>query len=108
MNSKTKEEPWRTLYIRLLTTPINDDDFLKNSQALQDLIDAGFMRGRLINVNHGNGAGGSINGITFRGRLFAEEQIKIIKAESMWGRIKSGAGLLVGWLAGVLSALIAA
>ena len=74
--------------------------------AIDDLIVAGYMGGH---VNRGTG--GKIievesSGPTIAGRLFAEEQQDILDKKSVWGRIKSGTGIFVGWVAGIISAVI--
>jgi hypothetical protein len=107
MKNKTKDESWRSRYIRLLMSPLDRiEGSTEDLQAFEDLVDAGFMRGTMVHDSVGDVAAGSIRGVTLHGNLFAEEQMKIIMAESIWGRIKSGVGLSVGWLSGVLSAVI--
>jgi hypothetical protein len=76
-------------------------------QALEDLIDAGYLRGKAVfDAGAGSVRGAVLRGATLAGRLFAEEQQEILDDRSLWGRIKSGSGVFIGWLSGLISALI--
>ncbi len=108
-----QHDAWRRLYIRLLTEepkPWSDSDpdrIVLEGGAIEDLQAAGYMGG---NVDRDLLSGVIIKvvstGPTLAGRLFAEEQQDILDKKSPWGRIKSGTGLFVGWLAGIISAVI--
>lgn len=74
--------------------------------AIADLVDSGYMRGSVIRDNEGDVAGTSTSGPTLASRIFADEQKEILEKNSLMGRIKSGAVLFIGWLAGILSAVI--
>ena len=75
-------------------------------EAIEDLVDAGYMRGTVIPGPDGTPHASSTRGPTLAGRIFAEEQQEILDKKSLTGRIKSGAVLFIGWLAGILSAVI--
>ena len=78
--------------------------------AINDLVDARYLRGTVITKPDGSVHCTSTNGPTLAGRVFAEEQQAILDKTSFWGRIKSGAvvavGWFLGWLSGIISALI--
>ena len=110
MKKRKKGEGWRERYIRLLTTELESKEVLSEDdkvdlEAIDDLIKAGFFNGK-IHRSHDGGIFGTTNGPTLEGRIFAEEQQAILDQKSVWGRIKSGAGLSIGWLAGVISSLL--
>jgi hypothetical protein len=110
--SNKQHDSWRRLYIRLLTEEMKAwDDLTPEERVLElgvieDLIDAGYMSGKVNKDASGTPKSASIRGPTLAGRIFAEEQQDILDKKSLWGHIKSGAGLLTGWLAGIISALI--
>jgi hypothetical protein len=107
-----QHDAWRRLYIRLLTseleawTDLSSDRIDLEGGAIEDLIGAGYMGGKV----HRDGAGkiGFIqsSGPTIAGRIFAEEQQDILDKKSFIGRIKTGTGLFVGWVSGIISAVI--
>jgi len=107
---------WRRLYIRLLTEELRPwDDMTPEERALElggieDLVDAGYMAGHVTKDASGIPAAASIRGPTLAGRIFAEEQQDVLDRASLWGRIKSGAGIafgwFFGWITGIISALI--
>ena len=51
-------------------------------------------------------AGAIVRGPTLAGRVFAEEQQEHVRSKSLWGRIKSGSTIFIGWLLGIISAVI--
>ena len=103
---------WRKLYVRLLTEELDDWNNVSPADrdlglgAIEDLVDAGYMAGRVIKDASGIPAAATIRGPTLAGRIFAEEQQDILDKKSLKGRIKSGTGLFVGWLVGIISSLI--
>ena len=110
MKKNRKDESWRERYIRLLTIPLEGKDELSEEdkvdlEAVDDLITAGFFNGK-IHRSHDGDLFGSLNGPTLEGRIFAEEQQQILDQRSLWGRIKNGAGVSIGWIAGVISSLL--
>ncbi|HEU6447608.1 MAG TPA: hypothetical protein VFV23_04135 [Verrucomicrobiae bacterium] len=110
--SNKQHDHWRRLYIRLLTEEMRPwDDLTPEERTLElgvieDLVDAGYMSGSVIKGGDGIPAAATTRGPTLAGRIFAEEQQDILDKKSLWGHIKSGAGLFIGWLAGIISALI--
>jgi hypothetical protein len=68
------------------------------------------MAGHVTKDASGIPAAASIRGPTLAGRIFAEEQQDVLDRASLWGRIKSGAGIafgwFFGWITGIISALI--
>ena len=106
MKKRAGDDSWRKRYVRLLTEPFNpegaDDEDL---DAFEQLIDSGFIDGQFSRTHDGKPYGHT-KGTTIAGRLFAEEQQEIISNNSLWGRIKSGSGLFIGWLAGVISSVL--
>ena len=103
---------WRKLYVRLLTEELDDWNNVSPADrtlglgAIEDLVDAGYMSGHVIKDASGIPAAATIRGPTLAGRIFAEEQQDILDKKSLKGRIKSGTGLFVGWLVGIISSLI--
>jgi hypothetical protein len=107
---------WRRIYIKLLTEdprPWNDmSDAERKLQmsAIEDLVAAGYMSGKVNKDTTGTPCNAAIHGPTLAGRIFAEEQQEILAKKSVWGQIKSGAGFafgwVFGWLGGFISALI--
>ena len=89
-------EPWTDL------TPEHVDELYR----IDELIQAGYMRGEVLRDGRGEPCSSRTEGPTLAGRLFAEEQQDILDKKSLWGRIKSGAVLFIGWVAGMLSAVI--
>jgi hypothetical protein len=110
MKNKKNDDSWRVLYLRLLREVDDRDD---NSpeltqdelKYLKELCDEDFIYGK-IEASHDGELFGWADGLTLKGMLFAEEQQKFIYDRSLWGRIKNGAGVSVGWLAGVLSSVV--
>jgi hypothetical protein len=111
-NKRSKKESWRQRYVRLITeTPASETELtpelLEDLQAIQDLIDAGYLRGEAIeDASVGYVTGAIVRGPTLAGRVFAEEQQEHIRSKSFWGRIKSGSTIFIGWLSGIISAVI--
>jgi hypothetical protein len=110
-NPKKRSDFWRRLYIRLLTEDMKPDDLPPDELALElgaieDLVDAGYMSGHVIKDATGFPAAATIRGPTLAGRIFADEQQEIVDKKSLMGRIKSGAVLFIGWVAGIVSAVI--
>ena len=110
--SNKQHDSWRRLYIRLLTEEMRPWDKLTTEErslelgVIEDLVDAGYMCGSVQKDVGGIPQGASTRGPTLAGRIFAEEQQDILDKKSLWGHIKSGAGLFIGWLAGIISAVI--
>ena len=110
MKKRKKNEAWRDLYLRLLrdVDQRRDDSpglWQDELKYLKELCDEDFIYGKIEGAHDGDLYGWT-NGLTLKGRLFAEEQQKIIDDRSLWGRIKNGAGVSIGCLAGVLSSLV--
>ncbi len=104
---RKNDEAWRLLYIRLLTEDLGEDEAKPaDLQGFSDLIDAGFMKGRALTNSLGEIVGASVQGPTLQGRLFAEEQQRLISEGSVWGLIKKGTGLGVGWISGFASSVL--
>jgi hypothetical protein len=109
---RPKKETWRQRYVRLITeTPVEETELtpelLEDLQAIQDLIDAGYIRGHAIeDASVGYVTGAIVRGPALAGRLFAEEQQERVRAKSVWGRIKAGSTIFIGWLSGIISAII--
>jgi len=102
---------WRRAYIRLLTEepePWTDltPEHIEELERIDELIQAGYMHGHVVRDAGNSPKFSSTRGPTLAGRIFAEEQQDILDRNSLCGRIKSGAGLFIGWLAGIISALI--
>jgi hypothetical protein len=110
--SNMEHDAWRRLYIRLLTKELVPWDGFTQEKidleggVIEDLIVAGYMGGRVIRGGDGKIGQVMSNGPTIAGRIFAEEQQDILDRKSLWGHIKSGAGLFIGWVGGILSAVI--
>jgi hypothetical protein len=109
---RAKKESWRHRYVRLIReTPASETELtpelLEDLQAIQDLIDAGYLRGEAIeDASVGYVTGAIVRGPTLAGRVFAEEQLEHIQSKSFWGRLKSGSTIFIGWLSGIISAVI--
>lgn len=111
-NPKKMSDFWRRTYIRLLMEDIRSWDDMNDGErslelfAIKDLVDAKFLDGHV--VEDATGIPQIASGIrtTLAGRIFAEEQQDILDKKSFWGRIKSGTGLFIGWMSGIISALI--
>jgi hypothetical protein len=107
-----QHDTWRRLYIKLLTSELEPwdgwsaDRIALEGGAIEDLIVAGYLGGKVTRDAAGVIAFVVSSGPTLAGRLFAEEQQDILDKKSLWGRIKSGTGLFVGWVVGIISALI--
>src|SRR5437773_1612513 len=104
--SRKKTESWRERYIRLITqTPASETELtpelLEDLQAIQDLIEAGYLRGKAMeDASVGYVTGAVVQGPTLAGRVFAEEQLEHLRSKSLWGRLKSGSTIFIGWLSG--------
>jgi hypothetical protein len=111
-NKRPKNESWRQRYVRLITeTPASEaeltPELVEDLQAIQDLIDAGYLRGQAIeDASVGYVTGAIVRGPTLSGRIFAEEQLEHIRSKGLWGRLKSGSAIFIGWLSGIISAVI--
>lgn len=114
-SQRNTSESWRTRYIRLLTDgpetwDAEPGDFTDEQklelEAIADLVDFGYMRGRAVRDVNCDVVSAATYGVTLSGRLFAEEQADLLKRRSLWGRIKAGGVLFIGWLSGILSAVI--
>jgi hypothetical protein len=107
-----QHDSWRRLYIKLLTSELEPwvgwgaERIALEGGAIEDLIVAGYLDGKVHRDAAGVIAFVESRGPTLAGRLFAEEQQDILDKKSLWGRIKSGTGLFVGWVAGIISAMI--
>ena len=75
-------------------------------EAIEDLVGAGYMRGEVSLGQDGIPETATTRGPTLAGRIFAEEQQEILRAKSLCGRIRSGSVAFIGWLSGILSALL--
>ncbi len=111
IKKSSQKDVWRREYIRLLTEesePWTDltPEHVEELERIDELIQAGYFQGQVIRDINGDPKASSTSGPTLAGRIFAEEQQDILDSKSLWGRVKSGAGLFIGWLAGILSALI--
>ena len=110
--SNKEHDSWRRLYIRHLTEDLKPWENLSAEEKtlelgiIEDLVDAGYMVGKVNKDTTGIPQSAEIRGPSLAGRIFAEEQQDILDKKSLWGHIKSGAGLIIGWLAGIISALI--
>lgn len=109
--AKTTSDFWRREYIRLLTQPCEPwtdltPEHLEELERIDELIQAGYMRGQVVRDINSVPQGSRTEGPTLAGRIFAEEQQELLDSKSLWGRIKSGAGLFIGWLSGIISAII--
>ena len=111
-NANSQHDFWRRQYIRLLTEEMKPWDELASEErtlelgVIEDLINAGYMEGKVIMGAGGIPAAATTRGPTLAGRIFAEEQQDILEKKSLWGRTKAGSSLFIGWLAGIFSALI--
>lgn len=111
-SKRPTKESWRQRYVRLIKeTPASETELtpepLEDLQAIQDLIDAGYLRGLAIeDASVGHVTGAIVQGPTLLVRIFAEEQLEHIKSKSFWGRLKSGSTIFIGWLSGIISAVI--
>jgi hypothetical protein len=107
-----QHDVWRRLYVRLLTEEISDwnnvspGDRVLGLGAIEDLVIAGYLSGKVQKDTTGIPQFATIRGPTLAGRIFAEEQQDILDKKSLKGRIKSGAGLFAGWLVGIITSLI--
>ena len=104
-----KQDSWRRRYIWLLTerltaeTPLSSEDF----QAIADLIKQRYLRGTAqYDASLGRFTGAVIEGTTLAGYIFAEEQREILRSKTLWGKTKSGSAIFIGWLSGIISAII--
>jgi hypothetical protein len=111
MRHKNKQDSWRRLYVRLLTEPINTDSLdghalILELNAIDDLIKAGYMIGKVNRDTAAIPLSSTVRRITLSGHIFAEQQQDILKSKSTWGIIKSNSTIFIGWLAGIISAII--
>jgi hypothetical protein len=112
IKANSQHDFWRRQYIRLLTEEMRPwDDLSPDEQSLElgvieDLVAAGYMAGTVTKDTSGIPKSASTRGPTLAGRIFAEEQQDILDKKSLWGRAKAGSTLFIGWLAGIISALI--
>jgi hypothetical protein len=111
IKTSKQSDIWRRAYIRLLTEeaePWTDltPEHIEELERIDELVQVGYMHGHVIRDAGGSPKSSSTKGPTLAGRIFAEEQQDILDRKSLWGRIKSGAGLFIGWLAGIISAVI--
>ncbi len=116
MKKSSKSDFWRREYIRLLTehessgsTEASTDptpEHIEELERIDELIQAGYFTGEVIRDSAGSPSAASTSGPTLAGRIFAEEQQEILDKKSLWGRVKAGSALFVGWVAGIISALI--
>jgi hypothetical protein len=97
---------WRRLYIRLLTEEMKPWDDLTPEErtlelgAIEDLVDAGYMAGKVSKDASGIPAMATIRGPTLAGRIFAEEQQDILDKKSFWDMSNlAQACSSAGWLA---------
>jgi hypothetical protein len=111
-NAKKRSDFWRRLYIRLLMEDIRSWDAMTSEDralelgAIEDLVDAGYMVGSVVKDTSGIPQAATIRGPTLAGRIFAEEQQDILDRKSLWGRVKAGSTVFIGWLAGIISGFI--
>jgi hypothetical protein len=111
-SKRPKKESWRQRYVRLITETSASEteltpELLEDLQAIQDLIDAGYIRGQAIeDASVGYVTGAIVRGPTLAGRVFAEEQQEHIRSKSVLGRLKSSSTIFIGWLSGIISAVI--
>jgi hypothetical protein len=104
-----KRSSWRRRYIRLLTEPVTSETKLttEDFQAIADLIKNGYLRGTAqYDAAVGQFTGAVIEGVTLNGYIFAEEQREMLRSKSWWGRLKSSSTIFIGWLSGIISAVI--
>ena len=106
MKNKKGDESWRRRYIRILAEDFTTEGATREDlEACEQLIDSGFIDGKASGTLDG-GLFVIVKGTTVMGRLFAEEQQQILAERSFWGRIKSGSGLFIGWLVGVVTSVL--
>ena len=102
------------MYVRLLTEDMRPWDGMSKEErelelgAIEDLIEAGYMAGRVISGASGIPEAASVRGPTLAEKNLAEEQQEVLERKSILGRIKAGSVLFIGWIFGVFSATIAA
>jgi hypothetical protein len=115
LKARKKPDFWRKLYIRLLLEEAEEvkpwDDLTQEDRelelgAIEDLVDAGYLAGSVNKDASGIPKSAQTRGPTLAGRIFAEAQQDILDKKSIFNRIKSGAGLFVGWVSGIISAVI--
>jgi hypothetical protein len=112
MIGSNQHDFWRRLYIRILMDGVRPTDKLTKDElalelgAIEDLVEAGFMASKVHKDASGIPVLANTRGPTLAGRIFAEEQQDILDKKSIFGRIKSGTGLFIGWLSGIISAII--
>ena len=111
-SKRPKKESWRQRYVRLITETSASEteltpELLEDLQAIQDLIDASYIRSQAIeDASVGYVTGAIVRGPTLAGRVFAEEQQEHIRSKSVLGRLKSSSTIFIGWLSGIISAVI--
>ena len=111
MKKRCQKDAWRREYIRLLTKPIGSwsdltPEHVEELERIDELIQAGYLGGGVIRDENKEPKASATTGPTLAGRMFAEEQQEILDRKSTWGRIKSGSVLFIGWLSGIISAVI--
>jgi hypothetical protein len=105
----SKEDSWRQRYIRLLTEPLTAETRLSSEdfQAIADLIKQGYLRGTSqYDASAGRFTGAVVEGTTLIGYIFAEDEQEILRSKTLWGKIKSSSTIFIGWLSGIISAII--
>ena len=114
-NRNRKECSRRLLYLDILrqefpSNLILESDGKDRLHAAKELIDEGFIRGEP--VLRASDKGGyevcevRIYEVKFKGRMFEDEQERLIYEQSIQGRILRYSGPFIGWLAGILSGLV--
>ena len=116
-NKNRTEGPRRGLYLEILRQDFPyelhlDSDGKDRLQAAKELIDEDFIRGEPVLRASDKGGYELINvwvyEVKFKGRMFADEQDRLIYEQSFRGRCLRYAGPFIGWLAGILSGLLIA
>ena len=106
MNAFHQKDLWRAIYIRLLEMPIVELRLVRDRfelEAIDDLIDAKFIRGKVERDTAGIPAFPVIRGITLAGRIFAEDQREYLAKKTLIGRIKTVAVVVAAWVLGVFT-----
>ena len=110
MNALNQKALWRAMYIRLLEMSKDDLGAIRGRfdlECMDDLIQAGFMRGEVKRDTAGIPAFPIVHGITLAGRIFTEDQREYLDSRTFLGRLKSSTVIIFAWSAGVLTTIIA-
>jgi len=113
MNEKDldSKNSWRARYIKILerASPYGEWDELMDSldvEAAADLAEEDFIDASITPNENGTPIWARIQRTTLKGKLFLEDQRRIVQEKTIAGKIQKRSDLILGWLLGLISSLI--